>query len=187
MHSFRHSRARILFEVVCVLAISGSCAGAWMQTGAWALLPASFVTLVYGVIHLFDMAGPRIAATIEPQRIDFGTDHQVGSLADLDDGASLSVVDQHSEPDSPIEEAAPVELNTGRASKGRKTKSPRKASARKTSAVVETKVSGAERPEEADLPMAVVHEEAAHHSLAPLFEPEPFARQRHAVFGRKAG
>ena len=43
MHSFHHSRSRILFEVFCALAISASCVSAWMQTGAQALLPAAAV------------------------------------------------------------------------------------------------------------------------------------------------
>jgi hypothetical protein len=157
-----------------------------MQTGAWALLPISFVALLYGVIHLFDMAAPKSAATIEPQRIDFPADHQTDTPARQDDGVSQPVP-LHSESDSPIEMAEPVELPTSPASKSRKAKPAKKGRSRTTSAAVEAKVAEPERTEKVSLPVAIVHEEAAHHSLAPLFEPEPFARQRHAVFGRKAG
>ena len=58
MHSFHHSRGRILFEVFCALAIAEACVGAWRQTGAWALLPAAFVSALYGLVHLFDMRRP---------------------------------------------------------------------------------------------------------------------------------
>src|SRR5687768_7222744 len=55
MHSFHRSRGRILFEVACALAISGSCIAAWMQTGASALVPAAAVAALYGLVHLFDL------------------------------------------------------------------------------------------------------------------------------------
>ena len=49
MHSFHRSRGRILFEVLCAFVISASCVGTWMQTGAWAMLPAAFAALLYGL------------------------------------------------------------------------------------------------------------------------------------------
>ncbi len=81
MHSFRQSRTRILFEVFCALAISASCVGAWMQTGASALLSAAAVSALYGLVHAFDMVGRRTAVAVEPQRIDFATDDQGDLLA----------------------------------------------------------------------------------------------------------
>lgn len=55
MHSFQRSRAKILFEVACVLALSASFAAAWQQTGASALLAAGAVAGLYGLVHLFDL------------------------------------------------------------------------------------------------------------------------------------
>jgi hypothetical protein len=187
MHSFHRSRGRILFEVLCAFVISASCVGTWMQTGAWAMLPAAFAALLYGLIHAFDMAGSRTAVAIEPQRIDFATDHQDGLPASQDDGVPLAVADQQPESGNVIKDAKPVEPPTSRASKGRRAKAPRKGSARGASAPVEAEIPEPALPEEAEVPVPAPHEEAMHPSLAPLFEPEPFARQRHAVFGRKAG
>ena len=66
MQSFHQSRARIFFEVLCALAISASCAGAWLQTGATALLPAAAVAALYGLVHAFDMR--RGTPTVAPAR-----------------------------------------------------------------------------------------------------------------------
>ena len=57
MHSFHQSRGRIFFEVLCALAVSVSCVGTWMQTGASAMLPAAAAALLYALVHTFDMAG----------------------------------------------------------------------------------------------------------------------------------
>jgi hypothetical protein len=187
MHSFHQSRGRILFEVFCALTISASVVGAWIQTGAWALLPAAVASLLYGLIHAFDLTGRSSAVTIEPQRIDFTTDHQDDLPACQDDGVPLAMANQQLESDHAIDDAEPAEPITPRASKSRRAKAPRKGGARGASAPVEEKVTEPECPDEAKMPVPEPHEEAAHHSLAPLFEPEPFARQRHAVFGRKAG
>ena len=59
MQSFHHSRGRILFEVFCSFAISASCAAAWQQTGATALLPPAAVAALYGLVHAFDMRRPK--------------------------------------------------------------------------------------------------------------------------------
>lgn len=55
MHSFQRSRAKILFEVACALALSASFAAAWQQTGAPALIAAAAVAGLYGLVHLFDL------------------------------------------------------------------------------------------------------------------------------------
>ena len=44
MHSFHQSRGRIFFDFFCVLVIVASCMGAWMQTGASALIGAAGAT-----------------------------------------------------------------------------------------------------------------------------------------------
>lgn len=187
MHSFHPSRGRILFEVFGALVISASCAGAWMQTGAWAMLPAAFVTLLWGLIHVFDMARPRTVAAVEPQRIDFATDLQDGPAASQDDRVRPALADPPRESDIAVEEADPVRPAAPKASKGRRAKSPRKGGVRGSSVRVVVEATEPERPDGPEVTGPAPQDEAAHHSLAPLFEPEPFARQRHAVFGRKAG
>ena len=71
MHSFQPSRGRVLFEVLCALTVSASCAAAWMQTGASALLGACGAAALYGLVHLFDMRRPATSEAVEPQRVDF--------------------------------------------------------------------------------------------------------------------
>ena len=61
MHSFHHSRGRILFEVACALTISASCVVAWMDLGTLAFLPAAAVAALYALVHLFDMRGRKPA------------------------------------------------------------------------------------------------------------------------------
>src|SRR5687768_12995959 len=101
MHSFQPSRGRILFEVLCAVGIAASCGGAWMQTGASALLAASFVATLYGLVHFFDLFRRQPSLAAEPQRIDFAADGQ----ADLSMGGGLA------EPDPAVEELA--EASTG--------------------------------------------------------------------------
>jgi hypothetical protein len=161
MHSFHQSRGRILFEVFCTLAVSASFVGAWMQTGASALLAAAFVALLYGFIHLFDMAGRRSAVVAEPQRILFA-------------------------PDQAGEEAANADLPILEAIEDRPAKAPRKGKARGASAK-KAKVVALVPPEELELSEPAYLEEGAHFPLEPLFEPVPAVRQQRTVFGRKAG
>ena len=55
MQSVHHSRARILFEVLCAFGISASWVGAWLQTYASAMLAAAAIAALYGLVHAFDM------------------------------------------------------------------------------------------------------------------------------------
>jgi hypothetical protein len=71
MHSFHHSRGRILFEVFCAFAVVASLVGAWRQTHASALLVAAVAAALYGMVHLFDLDRRDPAEATEPQRIDF--------------------------------------------------------------------------------------------------------------------
>jgi hypothetical protein len=209
MRSFHQSRGRLLFEVFCALVVAASCAGAWMQTGAWALLPVALVALLYGVVHAFDLARRNPAGAADPERIDFATDQHGSLLAPLDSGVPLAAADQQGTADKTIEQVKLVELAAPRASKGLRAKAPRKGDGRRASESKEPKVTERAPPEEAEVgvpvaieeaevavPLAIekaevaaplLPEEVAHAPLAPLFEPEPFARQQRAVFGRKAG
>jgi hypothetical protein len=188
MHSFQPSRGRILFEVIGALVVSASCVGAWMQTGAWAMLPAAIITLLYGLIHAFDGRGRKPAMIVEPQRIDFTSEPQEAARVRQLGAAPLALADKpltSDAADAPAEAVKPALSKTG---KNRRTKAPGKGSPRRASVPKGDEAAEISPSESPELTVVASHEEeAAHHSLAPLFEPEPFARQRHAVFGRKAG
>jgi hypothetical protein len=217
MHGFHHSRVRILFEVLCAFAISASCIGAWIQTDAWALLPAAFVAALYGLIHALDMAGRRSTAWADPQKIDFATDQRDDLLVDQDACMQLAATDQQLTIEYAIEEAAaeqqlstenvieeaaaeqrlatenaieeadPVKPTVPRASGGRRAKASRKSGGRRASVPKVAEVTELARHVEAEIAAPMTAEDAASIPLAPLFEPEPFVRQQRAVFGRKAG
>lgn len=198
MRDFHQSRGRILFEVFCAFTVAASCAGAWMQTGAWALLPVALVTLLYGVVHAFDLARRNPAGAADPERIDLAAD-QHGSLLDpLDSSAPLAAAEQLATTDKAVEEVELVKPAAPSESKARRAKAPRKSGARRASEPKEEKVierapleeAEVAEPvdiEKADVALPLSPEEDSHVPLAPLFEPEPFARQQRAVFGRKAG
>jgi hypothetical protein len=194
MHSFRPSRSRILFEVFCALAMSACCVGAWMQTGAWALLPAAVVAALFGLVHAFDMVGRRAAVAVEPQRIDFAADDQGDLLAYEDAGAPLVATDQQIETVERVKEAELGEPVAAGGRGGRRSKAPRKgrvSTTKKTKVAElappeEAEVAKLAPPEEAEVELPTPFEEAAHMQIEPLFEPDPFVRQQRMVFGRKA-
>ena len=187
MRSFHQSRGRSLFEVFCALVVAASCAGAWTQTGAWALLPVALVALLYAVVDAFDLARRGPAGAADPERIDFAADQHGSLLAPPDSGVPPAAADQQATTDRTMEDVKLDEMAAARASKGRRAKAPRKGGGRRASEPEESK--GTERvpPEEADVAVPVAIDEEAHFPLTPLFEPEPFARQQRTVFGRKAG
>jgi hypothetical protein len=198
MRDFHQSRGRILFEVFCALVVAASCAGAWMQTGAWALLPVALVALLYGVVHAFDLARRNPADAADPERIDLAADPHGSLPAPLDSDVSLAAAEQLATTDEAVEEVELVKLAAPPGSKIRRAKAPRKSGGRRASEPKETKAT--ERAplveaevavpvdvEEVEVAPPLPPEEEAHVPLAPLFEPEPFARQQRAVFGRKAG
>ncbi len=198
MSSFHQSRGRSLFEVFCALVVAASFAGAWMQTRAWALLPVAFVALLYGVVHAFDLARREPAGSADPERIDLATGQHDSLLAPLDSDVPLAAADQQATTDKALEEVKLVKIAPPPGSKGRRAKAPRKSGAPRASEPKESKVTERAPLEEAEVAAPVdiekaevaplpPPEEEAHLPLAPLFEPEPFARQQRAVFGRKAG
>ena len=198
MRSFHRSRGKVIFEVLCVLIIAASCAGAWMQTGAWALLPAALVALLYGVVHAFELVRRNPVSAADPERIDFATDQPSSLRAPPDSGLALAEASQETTTDMTDEEVKLVELAVPRESKARRAKAPRKVGGRRASEPKDSKVAERDPPQEAEVAMPVATgkaevaaplppEEAPHVPLAPLFEPEPFARQQRAMFGRKAG
>jgi len=157
MHGFQHSRGRIFFDAVCALAVSASCAVAWLQTGASALLPAGGVALLYGLVRLFDMR----SKPEEPQRIDF--------------------------PAEPADDMPPVmatvELTVEAATDDPPAKPARKSSARRASGPKKPKLVEVEIADPVETEAPAYHE---HPPLTPLFEPVPVVREMR-TFGRKAG
>jgi len=182
MHGSNPSRTRIFFEVLCAFAMVTSCVGAWRQTGASALLIAAAVAALYGLVHLFDMRQPKPAEAVEPQRIDFEPE-----TADVI-VPMVSVLEQPVVEDA-VEPAEAVEAAVPRAGAGRRTGGSRKTSGRRVKAPKAAKVvkltavedSAAEEEEFA----FAADDDAAQPHIAPLFEPEPFARMPRRAFGRR--
>ena len=191
MHSFHQSRGRILFEVFCALTVAASCLAAWTQTGAWALLPASAATALYGLVHLFDLRRPRPATSVEPQRIAFDddtpSDHPAEAYGEEPRVAEEPLVAEEPEAAEPALEAEPAIPKTPRAARPRRTKTMRKGGRRAAdeSEPVTAAAPGPRQEDEASSP--IPFDEAAHSNIEPLFEPEPFVRMPRPAFGRKAG
>lgn len=181
MHSSYPSRGRIAFETLCVLALAGSLAGAWIQTGATALLAAAGAAVLFGVSHAFGMKRPGLATAVEPRRIEFAPDGQdmppaepVAFEPEPEPAAAATVAD---------EEPAPAS----------RPKAPRKKRARAKVAeepvivdIAPAQEAEVEAPAIADSSPA--GEDFDRPRIEPLFEPEPYVRQpREVIFGRKAG
>lgn len=195
MHSFQPSRGRILFEVLCAVGIGASCGGAWLQTGASALLAAAFVATLYGLVHFFDLFRRDPLPAAEPQRIDFTPDGE----------ADLSTLRNVAAPEPAVKEmvealaldprltefgeaeAAPVKRIADQADEVAPAKTPRKRS--RPTAGQQKKAKSA-KPEllaevSAEAPEPAVVEEVTHTHVAPLFEPDPFHRMPRQGFGRR--
>lgn len=193
MHSFQPSRGRVLFEVLCALTVSASCTAAWLQTGASALLGAAGAAGLYGLVHLFDMRRPTTAHAIEPQRVDF--EPEVPEIILPTAAADEQVAD------TPVaEEAAALKPVSARAGSDRRSGGSRKGNGRRTKAPKVAKVTELAPEDEAEAPWPMADEpvpsgpaelaslpelESAHPHIAPLFEPEPFARMPRPAFGRR--
>jgi hypothetical protein len=159
MHSFHQSRGRILFEGLCALGISASLAGAWLQTEASALLPAASLALVYGLVRLSDMSRKPVNDAVSQE----------------EPAPAFETVE------NPKPAAKPKASRPKAARKG----GPREAKPPKEAPVAEPAL--LEEPMAEELPITdSVAEEMTTIPLEPLFEPQPFVRQQHAVFGRKA-
>jgi hypothetical protein len=203
MHSFHPTRERILFEVFCALAIAASCVGAWMQTGAWALLPGAFTAALYGLFHAFDLARSGVTVTVDQPK------HEVATMVHgnvLEAAEMEALVEKEPEREGAVEETEPLELAAPQESARRRAKAPRKAGGRRACAAKEAKVIEAAPAEaaegavstpaedvdvaatvEAEVDLARDDEAEAHPHVEPLFEMEPFARMPRRAFGRKGG
>jgi hypothetical protein len=161
MHSFHQSRGRILFEVLCAFGVSASCAMAWVQTYATAMLGPAAIAGLYGLVRFTDMF--RRAPVVE--------DTRVAEPAVVVAQPPAVVPEPVARPEPEHELPADVVAALVRKPK-RKTKRPAKAEP------------AAEEPTASE-----PHPEPEHSApIAPLFEPEPFVRlQQRAAFGRKFG
>lgn len=186
MHSFHHSRGRILFEVACALTISASCYGAWTQTGAWALLPAAAAAALYGLVHLFDLRRPSPARSVEPQRIAFDDDRQSDHPTDAA-GEQQPEAAEEPEAAEPALEAEALKPKTPRATKPRRTKTMRKGGRRAADEPEPVTAAVLAPPEQEAASSPPPFDEPAPTNIEPLFEPEPFVRMPRPAFGRKAG
>jgi len=198
MHRSIPSRGRVMFEVLCALAMSASLAGAAMQTHATALLGAAGVAAFYALVHLFDPKRPKSAETAEPQRFDFEP-----SIADI----VVPMIPVEETADSAIaaiEEAAePVATRSG---SGRRTGGSRKGNGRRAKSSKAAKVvelaavqrvepawataedAGAESLADPASEEEFIYpdgDEPSQPQIAPLFEPEPFVRMPRQGFGRR--
>jgi hypothetical protein len=206
MHSLQPSRGRIFLEVLCALTISASFAGAWLQTGATALLPAAGVSLLYAIVHLFDMRRRSPIVAVEPQRIDYAPDGHVEQPAHREVDVPVASVDPQPATEPAIQEIEPVEALAPRTGASRRKGGSRKGNGRRVAAkeakVTELAVAQEVAADEPALPEAadatvsepVDQSEAielepaepiAHVPHAPLFEPEPFVRMPRQAFGRR--
>jgi len=177
MHSFRPSRSRILFEVLCALIVSASCVGAWMDLGTLAFLPAAGAAGLYGLVHLFDMRTPKMAVVAE-----IHDEPQVAEVRDdrIENVESLWPV--HAA--QPVSEPIATEAAVAESPKPKRRSRKKQPAAETASSTPAMEVRGIE--EVAELPEPPAIEEDYHPPIAPLFEHKPLVSQQR-VFGRKAG
>jgi len=188
MHSFQPSRGRILFEVLCAVVIGASCGGAWLQTGASALLAAASVTTLYGLVRFFDLFRREPALAAEPQRIDFTVDGEADlstvKLAEPPESKAREMVEALAlDPrltdfgEAPVAHAEPKAAQVD--------ESPRRKTTRKGGRRA-AKPKAAEPEAQVEPRAEVAHvEEITHVHVAPLFEPDPFVRMPRQGFGRR--
>lgn len=191
MHSSHHSRGRILFDFSCTLVIVASCAGAWMQTGATALLGAAAAAGLHGLVHLTDMRFSNSTAAAEPQRIGFAAEPEGNVVAALDaDETPVLATEQLAA--ELVELIGPIDTTVPQAKTASKAKTPRKGGSRsKTTKVANPASSEVAEvvefavPEKVEVAEFEVPGDSGHAHIEPLFEPEPFARMPRRAFGRR--
>jgi hypothetical protein len=209
MNSFQPSRGRIFFDVLCAAGIAASSGGAWIQTGASALLAAMAIATLYALVRFFDLFSARPAeVAAEPQRIEFAPIAE--SVAEVEPvpvfqevRARLQAIEpqlvvDNADREEPALDVLPADEPVAPIKAARKAKQGRKPAARggaskkaadvKSAAdpIVATEIPPVEQAEQAIEPQP--SDDQLHPQVSPLFEPEPFVRQQQrAMFGRKAG
>jgi hypothetical protein len=187
MHSFHHSRGRIFFEAFGALAVSASCVGAWMQTGASALLGAAAVAALYGLWHLTDLGArkPQVATGRgEEAVVEDRPEPKFEQLTAPVEVLGLAEAVEVAKPPAPPVEMAELEPAPPPKSQAKRPRARRKSSPREEAKVVELAP-----PEEPaiEIDVSAPPEEDANGHVTPLFETDPFARMPRRAFGRKAG
>ena len=172
MHSFHHSRGRVFFETLCALTVSASCAGAWVQTGASALLPAAAAAALYGLWHLTDMRRPRTAFAVEAVPAEADQGDILGYASTPDPQPAVEVIE--------VERVEPEPMPAPK---------PKRAKRTKPEPVEIAEVAMDPEPDEppVDTCDPAEFDEELHAPIVPLFEAQPTVRQPCPVFGRKAG
>lgn len=176
MSSFRQSRGRIFFDTLCAFGMSASCALAWMQTYATALLGAAGIAGLYGLVRFTEIFR-RPAAVDETVEAELTTVEPVITAVETDPPEKIAL--RQPTPELPEEVVAAL------------TRKPKRKAKRPAKSAPSIEQLSASESEEAD-PPTTVDEPAAEPGysapIAPLFEPEPFVRQhQRAAFGRKFG
>lgn len=184
MHSFHQSRGRIFFDFFCVLVIVASCMGAWMQTGASALIGAAGAAGLYGLVRLFDMRWSQPSGTIEPQRIEFEPDANNEQPVIHDVIVPFAAAELVPGIEEVVAEAEQVESKASRPRESRPAKSARKSNSRR-GGTAKTAEAPQPVPVEDVEPVVPRPAEVTHTHVMPLFEPEPFVRMPRQGFGRR--
>jgi hypothetical protein len=193
MHSVRPSRSRIVFEVFCALVVAASCAGAWLQAGISALLPAAAVSALFAFVRALDLTRRQSVDASITQPVQLATTRQSDPLIVDDAGGALA--DDRSTPiiASAIDEAENSAPAATPAKAGRRSKSPQKGSARRAKVEKKAEIREPETDaatadlEAAEASPAIPPPQPAHPQIETLFEPEPYVRMLRPAFGRKAG
>lgn len=162
MHSHQRARGKVLFEVLCALALAASLAGAWDQTGSSALLAAAAVIALFAIYWAFGLFAR------EP----------------LNEATQLpAAVAESPEPD--LELALPEEVYAPQLALAAEPEpfvpEPKKRRARKAKTATADVAPMVEPPE----PVAIETPVFAGPPPEQLFDTQPFVRQPRA-FGRKA-
>lgn len=158
MQRSQHSRGRTFFEVLCIWALGGSFALAWLQTGTTAHLASAAIAALFGISWASRLS--------KPEPVEAAVEAATPLATDRDDETPPRIEIFAFEPEPLPEPAAPLEEQPAEAAKPKRRARKAKATKVETPAAVEEPL-----PQEAH--------------LEPLFDPQPFVRQPRPAFGRR--
>lgn len=176
-----------------------------MQTGASALLTAAAIATLYSLVRFFDLFRSESSQATEPQRIDFAPDGQadLSTIAPLvepkasfvaeaivpfsvEEPVHPELVEKASAREPAREVAAPKPVKARKPAKA--PKKPKVTEPAESSSAAETELVQKADPIELASDQIVefpVADDDHHARIEPLFEPEPYFRQKRTVFGRR--
>jgi hypothetical protein len=184
MQGFRQSRGRIFFDTLCAFGMSASCALAWMQTYADALLGAAGIAGLYGLVRFSDMfrREPVADEAVELQPAVEVETHPAAEPTPVVAVERKSVELAGATPELKPEVVAALVRKPKRKPAKKSAKAEEPVELPRGFAPAEVAKADPEQP------AAVDPEPDYSTPIAPLFEPEPFVRQQQrAAFGRKFG